>query len=169
MTSSPSSFEVRVGNRVWLDGQGWDICELTGELVRLRGNDSIRSVSFSMLADLVIDPPVTGDDTVPTGAWEIPAVVLAADQIKPLVRIQPLASSGNDSPEATSPTAPKHSGSTRPPPPTPTTADPTPCGTPTSSIPPTTTCATLAMPTDHFGGRPRRQLSIPTPHTDPLT
>lgn len=78
MTSSSSSFEVRVGNRIWLDGQGWDICELTGESVRLRGADTIRTVSLSMLADVVIDPPESGEEAVvPAGAWEIPAVLLA--------------------------------------------------------------------------------------------
>ncbi len=81
MTSSPSSFEVRVGNRVWLDGQGWDICELTGEFARLRSNDSLRTVSFSMLADMVIDPRRHGEDTTTDGQHTdgrtIPAVVLA--------------------------------------------------------------------------------------------
>ena len=78
MTSGSPSFEVRVGNRVWLDGQGWDICELTGESVRLRGAESIRTVSLSMLADVVIDPPESSEEAaVPAGAWEIPAVLLA--------------------------------------------------------------------------------------------
>ena len=77
MTGNSSSFEVRVGNRVWLDGQGWDVCELTGSSVRLRGHDSIRTVSLSMLADALIDPPATAADPVPAGTWEIPAVVLA--------------------------------------------------------------------------------------------
>ena len=77
MTSGSSSFEVRVGNRVWLDGQGWDICELTGESVRLRGADTVRTVSLSMLAEVVIDPPLSAEGAVGASAWEIPGVLLA--------------------------------------------------------------------------------------------
>lgn len=51
MTGVPSSFEARLGSRVWLDGQGWEICKLTSDSVRLRGRDSIRTVSMSTLAD----------------------------------------------------------------------------------------------------------------------
>lgn len=77
MTGMQSSFEARVGSRVWLDGQGWEICELTGDSVRLRGTDSIRTVSMSTLADVIIDPPTSGAEVAPDAVWAIPAVVLA--------------------------------------------------------------------------------------------
>lgn len=47
MNSSSSSFEVRVGSRIWLDGQGWEVAELDGAAVRLRGANTVRTVSLS--------------------------------------------------------------------------------------------------------------------------
>lgn len=77
MTGGSSSFEVRVGGRVWLDGQGWEIAELAASSVRLRTADQVRTVSMSMLADAFVDAE-SSDDAAGSGrSWEIPSVVLA--------------------------------------------------------------------------------------------
>lgn len=77
MSSSSSSFEVRVGSRIWPDGQGWEVAELDGAAVRLRGAGTVRTVSLSMLAQVTIDNPEPGQPPAAPGAWEIPAIALA--------------------------------------------------------------------------------------------
>lgn len=77
MTGGQSSFEVRVGSRVWLDGQGWDVAELDGAVVRLRTANTIRTVSLSTLARVMIDSPEPSQTPDAPGAWEIPSIVLA--------------------------------------------------------------------------------------------
>lgn len=79
MTSG--SVEVRVGRRVWFDGQGWEVAELTDGMVRLAAGGRIRAVSITaLLASLHegADPDdTTTDDEQHTDIWTIPAVVLA--------------------------------------------------------------------------------------------
>lgn len=53
-------FEIRVGERIWLDGQGWDVAELTGTSVRLRSGSSVRLLSIASLTEAA--PPAIGDD-----------------------------------------------------------------------------------------------------------
>lgn len=42
-----------MGSRIWLDGQGWEVAELDGVAVRLRGADTVRTVSLSMVAQVM--------------------------------------------------------------------------------------------------------------------
>ncbi|MFT4294624.1 MAG: hypothetical protein QM582_04350 [Micropruina sp.] len=77
------SVEVRVGDRVWFDGQGWEVSELTNGVVRLTDGGTIRAVSITtLLASLheatgaAEDPDATADQH--TDMWTIPAVLLAA-------------------------------------------------------------------------------------------
>ena len=72
-------FEIRVGERIWLDGQGWDVAELTGTSVRLSSGSSVRLLSIASLAEAA--PPAIGDDDTegdPENRWEVPAVLLAS-------------------------------------------------------------------------------------------
>ncbi|HEY5846952.1 MAG TPA: hypothetical protein VIT42_09215 [Microlunatus sp.] len=80
------SVEVRVGGRVWFDGQGWEIAELADGVVRLAADGRIRAVSIAaLLASLheISDPTeVTTSDVEHTDRWTIPAVVLAGLSIR---------------------------------------------------------------------------------------
>ena len=75
------SVEVRVGGRVWFDGQGWEIAELADGVVRLAADGRIRAVSIAaLLASLHEISGPTEDNTSEaefTDRWTIPAVVLA--------------------------------------------------------------------------------------------
>ena len=76
-------FEVRVGGRIWLDGQGWDVAELTGSNVRLTSGSSARLVSITSLAEATpasMDEDDTEDDAgAGSGSrWEVPALLLAS-------------------------------------------------------------------------------------------
>ena len=67
---------MRVGGRVWLDGQGWEVVELTGSTVRLIADGRLRTVSVSSL----IGNDQVGDDLQVSRTedlWTVPAVVLA--------------------------------------------------------------------------------------------
>lgn len=72
-------FEVRVGERIWLEGQGWDVAELTGSNVRLISGSSARLVSITSLAESA--PASMDEDDTDAGSgsrWEVPAVLLAS-------------------------------------------------------------------------------------------
>ena len=70
-----ASFDLRVGGRVWFDGQGWEVVELTGTAARLSANGMVRAVSFTSLVGSRADE---ADSPDPQAAnWEIPAVVMA--------------------------------------------------------------------------------------------
>lgn len=74
-----SVFEVKVGDRIWLDGQGWDVVELTGTNVRLSASSSLRVVSITSLAEAA--PALIDDDDVEADGedrWEVPGVLLAS-------------------------------------------------------------------------------------------
>lgn len=68
--------QLRVGGRLWLDGQGWEIAEITGSTVRLIAGDQLRVVSITSLLDATADLP---DEPEPEdGLFAIPALVLAS-------------------------------------------------------------------------------------------
>ncbi len=72
-----ASYDLRVGGRVWLDGQGWEVAELTGRSVRLIADGRLRTVSITSLIGAT-EP--TADDVQEVGSghlWVIPSVVLA--------------------------------------------------------------------------------------------
>ena len=75
MSTTPA-FELRVGGRVWLDGQGWEVAELTGHTVRLITDGRLRTVSVT---SLIGNDPVDDDlpDSRSEDLWTVPAVVLA--------------------------------------------------------------------------------------------
>lgn len=74
-------FEVSVGERIWLNGQGWEVTELTGSSVRLRAGSTVRVVSIASLAEAL---PAEGDDDAadgdadPGSQWDAPGVLLAS-------------------------------------------------------------------------------------------
>ena len=61
---------------MWLDGQGWDVSELTGGAVRLTSAGAARTVSITALLDALHDPAEAPVDEIST-RWDIPSVVLA--------------------------------------------------------------------------------------------
>ena len=61
---------------MWLDGQGWDVSELTGGAVRLTASGAARTVSITNLLDALHDPAEAPVDEIST-RWDIPSVVLA--------------------------------------------------------------------------------------------
>ncbi len=69
------SYDLRVGGRVWYDGQGWEVAELTGTSARLVADGRLRTVSITSLAAApqTVDDGREGADNL----WVIPAVVLA--------------------------------------------------------------------------------------------
>lgn len=70
------SVELRVGGRVWFDGQGWEIAELDGATARLLSNGRLRAVSItSLLTVRQVDLP--DDSAEPDDLSTIPAVVVA--------------------------------------------------------------------------------------------
>ena len=75
-----ASFDLRVGGRVWLDGQGWEVVELTGTSARLLADGRLRTVSITSLIGVtepaVDDESQDGEDG-PGHLWVIPSVVLA--------------------------------------------------------------------------------------------
>lgn len=73
----PGGLELRVGGRVWLDGQGWEVSELTGAAVRLTSGASARTVSVAALLDALHDPPAEELTDEGSTRWDIPSVVLA--------------------------------------------------------------------------------------------
>ncbi|GAA1436009.1 helix-turn-helix domain-containing protein [Microlunatus lacustris] len=73
-----AGFELRVGVRVWLDGQGWEVAELDGATVRLLANGRLRTVSVASLANAFADDPAPGPRPSDDQSWKVPAVVLAA-------------------------------------------------------------------------------------------
>lgn len=58
----PGGLELRVSGRVWLDGQGWPVSELTGSAVRLTSGGAARTVSVTGLLDAVHKPAGTSAD-----------------------------------------------------------------------------------------------------------
>jgi len=75
--SADAGFELRVGGRVWLDGQGWEVAELTGSTVRLIADGRLRTVSVTSLIgdDQIGEEEVQASRT--EDLWTVPAVVLA--------------------------------------------------------------------------------------------
>ena len=75
------SVEVRVGGRVWFDGQGWEAAELADGVVRLASDDRIRAISIAALLASIHEIDDPAEETTPyvayTDRWTIPAVVLA--------------------------------------------------------------------------------------------
>ncbi len=74
---SATGYELRVGGRVWLDGQGWEVVELVDGAVRLSSARGVRTVTLSSLLDGVTElddeSTVVADDRL----WSIPAVIVA--------------------------------------------------------------------------------------------
>ena len=70
-----AAFDLRAGGRVWFDGQGWEVVELTGTAVRLRARDVIRTVSITSVVGSHSDEADPAD--LQGVKWEIPAVVMA--------------------------------------------------------------------------------------------
>ncbi len=61
-----------MGERIWLDGQGWDVAELTGSNVRLTSGSSARLVSITSLAEA--SPASMDDDDTEAdfgGRWPV--------------------------------------------------------------------------------------------------
>ena len=73
-------FEVSVGERIWLDGQGWEVVEVTGSSVRLQAGPTVRVVSIAALAEAApaSDDPPDGDDADAASRWDVPGVLLAS-------------------------------------------------------------------------------------------
>ena len=75
MTAAPD-LQLQVGGRLWLDGQGWEVAEISGSTVRLIAGGQLRTVSVSSLlgvsADVVAEPE-PGDEL-----FAIPSLVLAS-------------------------------------------------------------------------------------------
>ena len=71
-------FELRVGGRVWVDGQGWEVADLDGATVRLLSGGRLRTVSVASLASALNDDPELEQHASDESAWTVPAVVLAA-------------------------------------------------------------------------------------------
>lgn len=72
-----ASYDLRVGGRVWLDGQGWEVAELTGGSARLIADGRLRTVSITSLVGAT---EAAVDDVQEVGSghlWVIPSVVLA--------------------------------------------------------------------------------------------
>lgn len=65
-----ATFEVRVGERVWLDGDVWSVDELGSEGVLLRSDRSVRRTALTSLTAAVPlgERPDAGDDA-PSDAW----------------------------------------------------------------------------------------------------
>ena len=61
---------------MWLDGQGWEVSELTGGAVRLTSAGAARTVSVTALLDALHESAEAPVDEGPT-RWDIPSVVLA--------------------------------------------------------------------------------------------
>ena len=55
-----ASFDLRVGGRVWLDGQGWEVAELTGTSARLVADGRLRTVSITSLIGTTEPAATTG-------------------------------------------------------------------------------------------------------------
>lgn len=74
--------EVRVGGRIWFDGQGWEVCEFADGVVRLTDGGRVRAVSVAALLSSLHDLPRAEGDSQstdePTDMWTIPAIMLAA-------------------------------------------------------------------------------------------
>lgn len=76
-----AGYDLRVGGRVWFDGQGWEVSEITGAAVRITSASGVRSVSVSSLLDGLHEPddlPADGMAHESDGSWAMPSVVLAA-------------------------------------------------------------------------------------------
>jgi hypothetical protein len=77
-TTSPTGFDLRVGGRVWLDGRGWEVPELTGYSARLLREGCLRTVSIASLAtsEDASDPAETvvvpADDLWSNPQWSLP-------------------------------------------------------------------------------------------------
>lgn len=67
---------LRVGSRVWFDGQGWEVSELTGASARLHAGGAVRTVSVSSLVGSTVDAKQP-DPSAASPDWDIPAVVVA--------------------------------------------------------------------------------------------
>lgn len=75
---SSAGFDLRVGGRVWLDGQGWEVAELTGDSARLLREGCLRTVSIASLATSGdAGGPAETVDGLADDLWSIPSVVLA--------------------------------------------------------------------------------------------
>lgn len=69
-------YDLRVGGRVWLDGQGWEVAELTGRCARLIADGRLRTVSITSLVGAT-EP--AADDVQEVGSlWVTSSVVLAS-------------------------------------------------------------------------------------------
>ena len=73
-------FEVSVGERIWLDGQGWEVAEFTGASVRLQSGSTFRVVSIASLAEAAParDDVADDQDADPATRWDVPGVLLAS-------------------------------------------------------------------------------------------
>lgn len=49
--SAARDLQLRVGGRLWLDGQGWEIAEITGSTVRLIAGDQL-TAAFGVIDQL---------------------------------------------------------------------------------------------------------------------
>lgn len=56
MTPAPD-LQLRVGGRLWLDGQGWEIAEITGSTVLLIAGGRLRTVGVTSLLDVSVTSP----------------------------------------------------------------------------------------------------------------
>lgn len=75
MTAAPD-LQLRVGGRLWLDGQGWEIAEITGSTVRLIADGQLRMVSVTSLLNVFAD--VLDEAEPEDRLFAIPALVLAS-------------------------------------------------------------------------------------------
>ena len=73
----PGGLELRVGGRLWLDGQGWEVAELTGTSARLQDGDTVRTVSISLLVGRAVDRPEQTEPADASRTWDVPAVLMA--------------------------------------------------------------------------------------------
>lgn len=75
MTTS-TDLHLKVGGRIWLDGQGWEVAEFTGSTVRLISGDQLRTVSVTSLLSASTDgaEEAAPDDDL----FAIPSLALAS-------------------------------------------------------------------------------------------
>jgi transposase InsO family protein len=74
--TSSTDLHLRVGGRIWLDGQGWEVAEISGSSVRLIAGDQLRMVSVTSLLNAVNDgvkEPAPDDEL-----FAIPSLVLGS-------------------------------------------------------------------------------------------
>ena len=74
--TAASDLQLQAGGRLWLDGQGWEVAEISGATVRLIASGQLRTVSVSSLLDVSAD--VAAEPEPVDELFAIPSLVLAS-------------------------------------------------------------------------------------------